>query len=161
MDVPAGIYYEQAVKWAVLRGVTSGTSATTFSPDLPVTRGQAVTFLWRAAGQPKHSMTVNPFTDVQPGAYYYDAVLWAVQQGITNGISDSAFGPELTLHCDQMLTFLCRANGGYAGGSNWSELAVSWANARGLMTGIPGTFGATRDCPRCDVVYYLWKNYNG
>ena len=161
VDVPAGIYYEQAVKWAVLRGVTSGTSATTFSPDLPVTRGQAVTFLWRAAGQPSHSISANPFTDVQPGAYYYDAVLWAVQQGITNGISDSAFGPELTLHRDQILTFLCRANGGYAGGSNWSELAVSWANARGLMTGIPGTFGATRDCPRCDVVYYLWKNYNG
>lgn len=160
-DVPAGIYYAPAVDWAVKRGVTSGTSATTFSPDLPVTRGQAVTFLWRAAGQPKHSMTVNPFTDVAPGAYYYDAVLWAVQQGITNGISDNAFGPELTLHRDQMLTFLCRANGGYAGGDNWSELAVNWATGRGLMTGIPGTFGATRDCPRCDVVYYLWKNYNG
>ena len=161
VDVPAGVYYEQAVKWAVLHGVTSGTSATTFSPDQTVTRGQAVTFLWRAAGQPKHSMTVNPFTDVQPGAYYYDAVLWAVQQGITNGISDNAFGPELTLHRDQILTFLCRANGGYAGGSDWSQLAINWATARGLMTGIPGTFGATRDCPRCDVVYYLWKNYNG
>ena len=161
VDVPAGIYYEQAVKWAVLRGVTSGTSATTFSPDMTVTRGQAVTFLWRAAGQPKHSMSVNPFTDVDPSAYYYDAVLWAVQQGITNGISDNAFGPDMTLHRDQMLTFLCRANGGYAGGSDWSQLAINWATARGLMTGIPGTFGATLDCPRCDVVYYIWKNYNG
>ncbi len=88
-------------------------------------------------------------------------MLWAVQQGITNGISDNAFGPELPLHRDQLLTFLCRANGGYAGGADWSRLAVNWASGRGLMTGIPGTFIAESDCPRCDVVYYLWKNYNG
>ena len=160
-DVPADAYYAQAVKWAVERGITSGTGGNSFSPDMSVTRGQAVTFLWRAAGQPKSTIAVNPFTDVIAGAYYYDAVLWAVQQGITNGTSDTAFSPDLQLNRDQLLTFLCRANGGYAGGSDWSKLAVDWANARGLIAGVPGTFVANSACPRSDVVYYLWKNYNG
>ena len=160
-DVASSAYYAPAVTWAVSRGVTSGTGGSTFSPDMTVTRGQAVTFLWRAAGQPKVSLTNNPFTDVIAGAYYYDAVLWAVQQGITNGTSETTFGPDLPLHRDQLLTFLCRANGGYAGGADWSSLAVNWATSRGLLAGIPGTFVAGGDCPRSDVVYYLWKNYNG
>ena len=160
-DVPAGAFYAPAVDWAVGRGVTSGTGGSSFSPDMTVTRGQAVTFLWRAAGQPKSSVTVNPFTDVIPGAYYYDAVLWAVQQGITLGTSDTTFSPDLPLHRDQLLTFLCRANGGYAGGDDWSNLAVGWANARGLLTGLPINFVAAGDCPRSEVVYYLWRNYNG
>ncbi len=160
-DVPSTAYYAPAVSWAVSRGVTSGTGGSNFSPEMIVTRGQAVTFLWRAAGQPKSAVTANPFTDVLPGAYYYDAVLWAVQQGITNGTSDTTFSPDLPLHRDQLLTFLCRANGGYAGGADWSKLAVDWASLRGLLAGIPGTFVATGDCPRSEVVYYLWKNYNG
>ena len=160
-DVPADAYYAPAVTWAVSRGITSGTGGTLFSPDMIVTRGQAVTFLWRAAGQPKSVLTVNPFTDVVPGSYYYDAVLWAVQQGITNGTSETTFSPDLPLHRDQMLTFLCRANGAYAGGDNWSQLAVDWATNRGLLAGIPGVFAAAGDCPRSEVVYYLWKNYNG
>ena len=160
-DVPANAYYAPAVTWAVGRGVTSGTGGSSFSPDMIVTRGQAVTFLWRAAGQPKSAVTANPFTDVLPGAYYYDAVLWAVQQGITNGTSETTFSPDQSLHRDQLLTFLCRANGGYAGGAEWSKLAVDWASLRGLLAGIPGTFVAAGDCPRSEVVYYLWKNYNG
>ena len=160
-DVPANAYYAPAVTWAVGRGVTSGTGGSSFSPDMIVTRGQAVTFLWRAAGQPKSAVTANPFTDVLPGAYYYDAVLWAVQQGITNGTSDTTFSPDQSLHRDQLLTFLCRANGGYAGGAEWSKLAVDWASLRGLLAGIPGTFVATGDCPRSEVVYSLWQNYNG
>ena len=96
-----------------------------------------------------------------PGAYYYDAVLWAVQQGITLGTSDTTFIPDMPLHRDQLLTFLCRANGGYAGGDDWSNLAVNWASTRGLLAGVPGTFVAAGDCPRSDVVYYLWKNYIG
>lgn len=159
-DVPAGAYYAPAVNWAVSRGVTSGTGGTSFSPDMTVTRGQAVTFLWRAAGQPQSTVTVNPFTDVIPGAYYYDAVLWAVQQGITLGTSDTTFSPDLPLHRDQLLTFLCRANGGYAGGEDWSNLAVGWANVRGLLSGLPINFVASGDCPRSEVVYYLWKNYD-
>ncbi len=159
-DVPTDAYYAKAVDWAVDRGITSGTGGSNFSPDMYVTRGQAVTFLWRAAGQPKAFASVNPFTDVAAGAYYYEAVLWAVQQGITNGTSDTTFSPDNQLNRDQLLTFLCRANGGYAGGADWSQLAADWANARGLLAGIPGAFVANSACPRCDVVYYLWKNYN-
>lgn len=158
-DVPSGAYYEGAVDWAVNRGVTSGTGGSNFSPAMTVTRGQAVTFLWRAAGQPKSATPVSPFNDVQPGAFYYDAVLWAVQQGITNGTGDKTFAPELPLHRDQLLTFLCRANGGYAGGNDWANLAVNWATERGLLAGVPGKFVAAENCPRSDVVYYLWKNY--
>ncbi len=160
-DVPADAFYAQAVNWAVGRGITSGTGGNNFSPDMFVTRGQAVTFLWRAAGQPKAIAASNPFTDVAAGAYYYDAVLWAVQQGITNGTSETTFSPDNQLNRDQLLTFLCRANGGYAGGADWSKLAVDWATARGLLAGIPGTFVANAACPRSEVVYYLWKNYNG
>ncbi len=160
-DVPADAYYAPAVKWAVSRGITSGTGGNNFSPDMSVNRGQAVTFLWRAAGQPKPIATVNPFTDVAVGAYYYDAVLWAVQQGITNGTSETTFSPDNPLNRDQLLTFLCRANGGYAGGADWSKLAVDWANSRGLLEGVPGPFVAAAECPRSEVVYYLWKNYNG
>ena len=160
-DVSAAAYYAKAVDWAVGRGITSGTGGGNFSPNMTVTRAQAVTFLWRAAGQPKHTLAVNPFTDVIAGSYYYDAVLWAVQQGITNGTSDTRFSPDRELRRDQLLTFLCRANGGYAGGADWSQLAVDWANSCGLLSGVPDAFVADSLCPRCDVVYYLWKNYNG
>lgn len=160
-DVAASAYYAPAVNWAVAKGVTSGTSSTTFSPDMTVTRGQAVTFLWRAAGQPKALVPTNPFTDVAAGAYYYDAVLWAVQQGITNGTSDTAFSPDARLNRDQLLTFLCRASGSYADGADWSQMAVNWATSHGLLAGVPGTFTANAACPRSEVVYYLWKGFNG
>ena len=147
-DVPADAYYAQAVKWAVERGITSGTGGNSFSPDMSVTRGQAVTFLWRAAGQPKSTIAVNPFTDVIAGAYYYDAVLWAVQQGITNGTSDTAFSPDLQLNRDQLLTFLCRANGGYAGGLIGimynGATATNCYNA-GAVTGGSGKMGLLSD----------------
>ena len=159
-DVPADAYYAQAVAWAVNKGITSGTGGNNFSPDMTVTRGQAVTFLWRAAGQPKAAGAVNPFNDVIAGAYYYDAVLWAVQQGITQGTGETTFSPDNPLNRDQLLTFLCRSNGGYAGGAQWSQLAVDWANKCDLLAGVPGVFVADSACPRCDVVYYLWKNYN-
>lgn len=92
-DVPAGSYYEDAVIWAVDKGITTGTSATTFNPNGICTRAQAVTFLWRAAGSPAAKSAVMPFTDVKAGSYYYDAVLWAVEQGITKGTSDTMFSP--------------------------------------------------------------------
>ena len=126
-----------------------------------MTRGQAVTFLWRAAGQPKSAVVVNPFTDVSEGAYYYDAVLWAVQQGLTNGTSETTFSPDNLLNRDQLLALLYRANGGGLGGANWSSLAVDWANGRGLLDGVPGEFVAASPCPRSDVIYYIWKYYNG
>ncbi len=138
-----------------------GTGGTLFSPNMQVTRGQAVAFLWRAAGRPTPTLKENPFKDVKQGDYYYEAVLWAVQQGIAAGTSATTFAPNATLNYDQLLAFLCRANGGYSGGTEWSALAVIWAQSHGLLDGLPGTFKAGAACPRSDVVYFLWKNYLG
>ena len=107
-DVPENIYYYKAVLWAVENGITTGTSATTFSPESPCTRGQVVTFLHRAAGSPAPGSSVNPFTDVNSALYYYNPVLWAVEMGITNGTSATTFGPEETCIRAQIVTFLYR-----------------------------------------------------
>ena len=107
-DVPAGQWYTDAVLWAVENGITSGTSATTFSPDAGCTRGQVATFLWRAKGQPSPGGE-NIFSDLISGAYYYDAVLWAVENGITNGMGDGTFAPDATCTRGQIVTFLYRA----------------------------------------------------
>lgn len=155
-DVHESDYYADAVAWAVDNGVTTGTSATAFSPDNTVTRAEAVTFLWRAAGSPEPSSPDSPFADVSdPSAYYYKAVLWAAEQGVTNGVSATAFGLSETLTYDQILAMLCRAAGGTASGSDWSAQAVNWAAENGLTEGL--TFTAAGSCPRCDVIYCLWK----
>lgn len=155
-DVHESDYYAQAVAWAKENGVTSGTSTTTFSPAATVTRAEAVTFLWRAAGSPEPSAKTSPFTDVaDSGAYYYKAVLWAAEQGITSGVSSTTFGLNNTLTYDQILTFLSRAAGESASGSDWSAAAVNWAKENGLTDGL--TFTAKGSCPRADVVYCLWK----
>ena len=161
-DVEAGKYYSEAVTWAVNHEpqITNGTGNGTFSPLESVTRGQAVTFLWRAAGKPAAENGVNPFADVAETAYYRDAVLWAAEKGVTNGTGEGLFSPDEAVTCDQMLAFLCRASGENAGGSDWSEAAVNWARGRGLLEGIPD-FDAKAKCPRCDVVYYLWKQMAG
>ena len=103
-------YYYNAVLWAVEKGITNGTSATTFSPDEDCTRAQAVTFLWRAAGKPAPTESKNPFTDVKESEYYYNAVLWAVEKGITNGTSKTTFAPDDTCTRAQTVTFLFRAS---------------------------------------------------
>ena len=155
-DVHESDYYADAVVWAKENGVTGGTSATTFSPAATVTRAEAVTFLWRAAGSPEPSSLISPYTDVtNRGSYYYKAVLWAAEQGITGGIGNNQFGPTVTLAYDQILTMLCRAMGESAAGSDWSAAAVSWASKNGLTDGL--TFSAKANCPRSDVVYCLWK----
>ena len=155
-DVYEGNYYADAVVWAKETGVTGGTSATTFSPGSTVTRAQAVTFLWRAAGSPQPAAATSPFTDVtDTGAYYYDAVLWATEQGITGGVGNNRFSVDGTLTYDQMLAMLCRASGDTATGDNWSAAAVAWAKEHGLTDGL--NFGAKNSCPRSDVVYCLWK----
>lgn len=107
-DVKADTYYTDAVQWAVEQGITNGTSATTFSPDATVTRGEFVTFLYRYAGSPATSGT-NRFSDVQAGAYYYDAVLWAAESGVTQGVTATAFAPNATCTRSQTVTFLYRA----------------------------------------------------
>ncbi len=155
-DVHESDYFADAVKWAKDEGITGGTTPTTFSPSRTVTRAQAVTFLWRAAGKPEPASLTSPFTDVSdPGAYYYKAVLWAAEQGITKGLSASTFGTGSTLAYDQMLAFLARAADADTGSGGWSQAALDWAAENGLTDGLNIT--AKGACPRSDVVYCLWK----
>lgn len=158
-DVAANAYYADAVKWAVDSGVTKGTSETTFSPDADLTRAQAVTFLWRAKGSPKAASANNPFTDVKQGEYYYDAVLWAVEQGITNGVSATEFGVNGNVTRGQMVTFLWRTEGKpNDNGGAWYESAENWASAQNLLTGTAQAYSTNGVCPRADVVFYLWRD---
>lgn len=169
-DVPLDAYYLNPVLWAVANGVTNGTSATTFSPAATVTRGQTVTFLWRAAGFPEPSSTKNPFTDVKESDYYYKAVLWAVEKGITQGTGDTTFSPAMTCSRAHIVTFLHRAKGTPAAtgasalaaaypDSAWYKAAVAWADGTGLLSGTAEAFSAEANCPRADVVTYLYRAY--
>ena len=107
-DVQAGSFYETAVLWAVEMGITNGTDATHFGPGDPCNRASVVTFLWRAAGKPQPENAANPFEDVQAGSFYETAVLWAVEKGITNGLTATEFGPTATCNRAQVVTFLYR-----------------------------------------------------
>ena len=164
-DVPSGAYYEDAVIWAVKKGITSGTSATTFDPDGSCTRAQAVTFLWRAAGSPEPKSAAMPFTDVPAGSYFENAVLWAVENGITKGTSDTTFTPDASCTRAQIVTFLWRANGSHAvsGNSAFSDVAadayyaaaVAWAEKNGVTGGIGGgLFGSDNTCTRAQIVTF-------
>ena len=168
IDVPAGSYYEDAVIWAVDKGITTGTSATTFNPNGICTRAQAVTFLWRAAGSPAAKTKVMPFADVKAGSYYYDAVLWAVETGITKGTSDTMFSPDATCSRAQIVTFLWRANGSptASGNSAFTDVAsdayyaaaVTWAEKNGVTGGIGGgLFGSNNNCTRAQIVTFLYR----
>ena len=167
-DVPSGAYYEDAVIWAVKKGITSGTSATTFNPDGSCTRAQAVTFLWRAAGSPEPKSATMPFTDVSAGSYFEKAVLWAVENGITKGTSDTTFTPDASCTRAQIVTFLWRANGSHAvsGNSAFSDVAsdayyaaaVAWAEKNGVTGGIGGgLFGSDNTCTRAQIVTFLYR----
>jgi len=167
-DVTPGAYYYDAVLWVVEKGVTTGTTATTFSPEATCTRAQTVTFLWRAAGSPSPSSTNNPFTDVTPGEYYYDAVLWAVEQGITAGTSATTFSPDATVTRGETVTFLHRANGMPIADSNCSFTdidssayyynAVLWAVEKNVTTGTSNTtFGPDESCTRGQIVTFLYR----
>ncbi|MBE6909234.1 MAG: S-layer homology domain-containing protein [Ruminococcaceae bacterium] len=158
-DVPSGAYYADAVAWAVETGVTKGTSETTFSPNDTLTRAQAVTFLWRAKGSPAPTSSYNPFADVKAGAYYYDAVLWAVENGITNGVSADEFSVDGKVTRGQMITFLWRTEGRpFDTGGKWYEAAESWAVSRRLLSGTAEDYTTDGKCPRSDVVYYLYRD---
>ena len=167
-DVPSGAYYYDAVAWAVKKGVTSGASATMFSPDSNCTRAQIVTFLWRAAGSPVMGGD-SPFTDVASGSYYYDAVQWAVAQGITAGTSATTFSPEAACTRGQAVTFLYRAAGSpVAGGSSafvdvsddaYYTNAVRWAVSKGVTAGTSTTtFGPDSNCTRAQIVSFLYRD---
>lgn len=157
-DVAPGAYYYDAVAWAVEKGVTNGTGNGRFSPDMTLTRAMAVTFLWRAVGSPAPHSSYNPFSDVKAG-WYYDAVLWAVENGITNGMGNGVFGVDEDVTRGQMLTFLWRTEGkpNDIGGA-WYAAAENWANSNGLLYGTAQSYSTNAKCPRADVVYYLYRD---
>lgn len=168
-DVPTDAYYYDAVVWAVEQGITAGTSATTFSPNASCTRAQMVTFLWRAAGSPAPQGGTDPFVDVQSGTYYYNAVLWAVEQGITAGTSATTFSPNATVTRSQTVTFLWRAAGSPAanGGNPFGDVvsdayyasAVQWAVDKGVTAGTSATTFSPNDyCTRAQIVTFLYRN---
>ena len=170
-DVPAGSYYEDAVIWAVDKGITTGTSATTFNPNGICTRAQAVTFLWRAAGSPAAKSAVMPFTDVKAGSYYYDAVLWAVENGITKGTSDTMFSPDATCTRAQIVTFLWRSQKSPAAGtanpftdvkaSAYYADAVLWAVKHNITVGTTfSIFSPDEECTRAQIVTFLYRAHN-
>ena len=168
VDVPAGSYYEDAVDWAVENGITKGTDDTHFSPDGICTRAQAVTFLWRAAGSPEPETRAMPFTDVPAGSYYYDAVLWAVENGITKGTSDTTFSPNMTCSRAQIVAFLWRSEKSPAAGTAnpfadvkstaYYADAVLWAVKEDITKGTTNTtFSPDADCSRAQIVTFLWR----
>ena len=166
-DVAPGSYCYDAVQWAVANGITNGTDATHFSPNAGCTRGQVVTFLWRAAGEPVVSGNVG-FVDVAPGSYCYEAVKWAVANGITKGTDATHFSPNATCTRGQVVTFMYRAEGEPAvGGSNgfvdvaagsYCYNAVQWAVANGITKGTNTThFSPNATCTRGQVVTFLYR----
>ena len=165
-DVSTSDYYYDSVLWAVENGVTNGTSATTFGPDMAVSRAQMVTFLWRAHGSPK-ATGANPFTDVSTSDYYYDAVLWAVANGVTNGTSATTFSPDMAVTRAQAVTFQWRAAGSpVVSGSSFGDVAadayyvnaVTWAVANGITNGTGGnSFSPDVVVSRAQAVTFLYR----
>lgn len=169
-DVPNDAFFYEAVKWAVKSGVTNGLSDTMFGPYESCTRAQIVTFLWRAAGSPEPK-TASSFTDVSASAYYAKAVAWAVENGITNGMTATMFAPDATCTRGQSVTFLYRALKGSASGStNFTDVksdafyadAINWAVANNVTNGTSNTtFSPNADCTRAEIVTFLYRAYQG
>ena len=169
-DVPNGAYFYEAVKWAVDKGITNGLSDTMFGPYESCTRAQIVTFLWRAAGSPEPK-TASSFTDVPASAYYAKAVAWAIENGITNGMTETTFAPNATCTRGQSVTFLYRALKGTASGStNFTDVksdafytdAINWAVANNVTNGTSNTtFSPNADCTRAEIVTFLYRAYQG
>ena len=172
VDVPEDSFYIDPVLWAVEKGITTGTSETTFNPTGECQRAAVVTFLWRAAGSPEPSTTENPFTDVKGTDFFYKAVLWAVEEGVTNGISATEFGPYALCNRAQVVTFLYRALENPevtstenpftdVNASDWYGPAVLWAIENGITNGLTATtFGPTAICNRAQVVTFLYRALN-
>ena len=169
-DVPNDAFFYEAVKWAVKSGVTNGLSDTMFGPYESCTRAQIVTFLWRAAGSPEPK-TASSFADVPASAYYAKAVAWAVENGITNGMTETTFAPDATCTRGQSVTFLYRALKGTASGStNFTDVksdtfyadAINWAVANNVTNGTSDTtFSPNADCTRAEIVTFLYRAYQG
>ena len=169
-DVKEGAYYVYGVNWAVDKKVTSGKTETTFAPNDSCTRAQAVTFLWRAAGSPEPK-TASSFTDVPASAYYAKAVAWAIENEITNGMTETTFAPDATCTRGQSVTLLHRALKGTASGSaNFTDVksdafyadAVNWAVASDVTNGTSATtFSPNADCTRAEIMTFLYRAYQG
>ena len=168
VDVVKGDYYYDAVDWADLTRVTAGTTPTTFSPDESATRAQTMTFLWKLAGCPEPT-NADKFSDVNSGDYYYKAVAWAAEQGITSGTGDgSTFSPDETITRAQIVTFLYRLKGNGAKANNsFTDVAaddyysnsVAWAAEQGITsgTGDGSTFSPEADCLRAQIMTFLYR----
>lgn len=168
-DIKPSEYYADAVAWAVDKNITKGTSTTTFSPEETCTRGQIVTFLWRAAGEPAPIGSVNPFTDVKASEYYYNAVLWAVEQGITTGTTATTFSPNDGCTRGQVATFLWRFAGkptaavsnpfaDVKAGTYYYD-AILWAVENGITKGTSATtFEPESTCTRGQIVTFLYRD---
>ena len=171
-DVTRFDYYYDSVKWAADNGIASGTSRFAFSPDAVCTRAQTVTFLWRAAGSPLPRYRVSPFTDVHSYDYYYEAVLWAVEQGITTGLTATTFGPDETVTRGQVATFLYRAASAAKPNTfnpftdvkptAYNYGAILWAYDNRITTGTSTTtFSPDAFCTRAQIVTFLYRYYQG
>lgn len=170
-DVAQNAYYRDAVEWALKSGITGGTTSNTFSPDVTCTRAQTVSFLWRAAGCPEPRITKNPFVDVVETDYFYKAVLWAVEKGITSGTSDTTFSPNASCSEAQVITFLwnSKKRPDAAGQSQLAERigeyyytdAVAWADTHGFFTAAQTEFVPMREAPRAHIVVYLYRSVSG
>lgn len=168
VDVPEGSYYEEAVNWAVEKGITGGIGNGLFGPNQPCTRAQIVTFLWRAAGSPEPK-TMSSFSDVSADSYYAKAVAWAVENGITVGTSSTTFSPDDTCTRAQSVTFLFRALGKLVDSkAKFSDVptdsyyanAVAWAVENGVTNGIGNNlFGPDNSCTRAQIVTFLFRAY--
>ena len=171
VDVPEDSFYIDPVLWAVEKGITTGVTETIFDPNGECMRAVVVTFLWRAAGSPEPTTTVNPFVDVKETDYFYKAVLWAYEKGITTGVDATHFGPTLTCNRAQVVTFLYRAVGQPEHGRferPFTDLeygafyydAVLWAVENKVTDGMgDGTFGINATCNRAQVVTFLYRTY--
>ena len=171
-DVSRFDYFYDAVKWAAENGIASGTGRYTFSPDAVCTRAQTVTFLWRAAGSPMPRYRTCAFTDVDARDYYYNAVLWAVEQGITTGLTATTFGPDVTVSRGQVATFLYRAASASKPNTfnpftdvkttAYNYDAILWAYDNRITTGTSDTtFSPDASCTRAQIVTFLYRYYQG
>ena len=169
-DVPNDAYYYEAVKWAAENGITGGVGNSLFAPNQPCTRGQIVTFLWRAAGSPVVNYAMN-MTDVAEDAYYGEAVRWALSEGITTGTGDGKFSPDATCNRAQSVTFLFRAIGkivdskaefGDVLTDSYYANAVAWAVENGITAGVGGgRFDPNSTCTRAQIATFLYRTYQG
>ena len=169
-DVKDEDYFHDPVLWAVRKGITEGTGEDTFSPDEPCTRAQVVTFLWRTAGCPAPTLTKNPFRDVSETDYAYPAILWAYEQGITEGDGEGLFGPDKPVTRGDSVTFLYRAMGAATAGTtpfrdvrngDYFYDAVLWAFAEGVTDGTgEDTFSPFEPCRRGQIITFLYRAYH-